>query len=855
MAQPEELCMGCMEPRAGIVCALCGWTEGSPPVSPIFLPPRTVLDERYLLGRVLGAGGFGITYLAWDLNLDLKLAVKEYFPNAFGARDRDSCTVIAANTQSKGAFDHGLAKFQDEGRSLARFQGHPSIASVMTFFRENGTAYLVMRFEDGITLKEYLEKNGGRMDAQTAMKIAMPVMDALRAVHHEGILHRDISPDNIIINSSGQIKILDFGSAKRDMTSQDRTLQITLKPGFSPEEQYRANGRQGPWTDVYAVGATLYQCLTGAKPPDALERLNADTLRPPSQLGIEIPKNCEKALMKALAVRSADRFQTIEEFQKAFVVSAPIPAPPRPLRRRQGPILAGLRDWPRRHMRVLVWAGGAALTLFTVILIVRVLAAVPQIRQFTADPSAASSGQAATLRWSVAGGTVSITPGIGRISQNTGSRQVTPSSSTTYTLTASGLIRSVSRTAKVTVTGQAIAIAFTADPLTIEQGASTELVWSVPGNASVTIDQGIGAVKSSDRVTLKPAADTTYTLRAEGPGGVVAQASVTVQIAVPVPKPVIVSLSANPLTIRKGQSAQLTWAVSGNNALASFDQSIGSVKLQDSRSVSPELTTKYKLLARNPGGAVSKYVTVEVVQPATPRIVSFRAAPESIAYRQNATLSWSVTGEADSITINPNIGTVRAEDSVQVSPPGTTTYSISATGPGGTATGEAVVNVVTRTPAILAFTATPPVVAPEHGVILHWNTDGDVDTVTIQPGAIRPKGDHYLVTPSANTRYTLTVSGPGGTKSEFVDVQVKKERFEIVSFEVQPQKIKRGESATISWKVNGPVTDLSIAPAVGKQGKTGSITVTPDRDTVYALTARSGEQSLTATAKIQVKKK
>ncbi len=141
------------------------------------------------------------------------------------------------------------------------------------------------------------------------------------------------------------------------------------------------------------------------------------------------------------------------------------------------------------------------------------------------------------------------------------------------------------------------------------------------------------------------------------------------------------------------------------------------------------------------------------------------------------------------------------------------------------------------------------------GVILHWNTDGDVDTVTIQPGAIRPKGDHYLVTPSANTRYTLTVSGPGGTKSEFVDVQVKKERFEIVSFEVQPQKIKRGESATISWKVNGPVTDLSIAPAVGKQGKTGSITVTPDRDTVYALTARSGEQSLTATAKIQVKKK
>ena len=114
--------MGCMEPRTGSTCARCGWVEGTPPAAPVFLPPRTVLDERYLLGRVLGAGVFGITYLAWDLNLDLKLAVKEYFPNAFGARDRNHCTVIAANTQSKEAFDHGLAKFLEEGRALARFQ-------------------------------------------------------------------------------------------------------------------------------------------------------------------------------------------------------------------------------------------------------------------------------------------------------------------------------------------------------------------------------------------------------------------------------------------------------------------------------------------------------------------------------------------------------------------------------------------------------------------------------------------------------------------------------------------------------------------------------------------------------------
>jgi serine/threonine protein kinase len=372
--RPEDLCMGCMEHRAGSPCPQCGWAEGARQASPSFLPTRTVLDGRYLLGRVLGAGGFGITYLAWDLNLDFKLAIKEYFPNSFGARDRDHCTVLAANTHAKAAFDHGLAKFLEEGRALARFQGHPSIASVMTFFRANGTSYLVMRYEDGITLQGYLEQQGGRLDFDTVMRIAMPVMDALRAVHEEGILHRDISPDNIIINRSRQIKILDFGSAKRDMTPQDSTLQITLKRGFSPEEQYRANGKQGPWTDVYAVGATLYQCLTGSKPPDALERLSEDTLVPPSQCGVKIPKACEKAILKALAVRAADRFQTIEDFRQALRV----PGEERPslierLLRRLRPLLAALRG----RVRLLAGTAAAAVLLLALVRFLPALLAAP----------------------------------------------------------------------------------------------------------------------------------------------------------------------------------------------------------------------------------------------------------------------------------------------------------------------------------------------------------------------------------------------------------------------------------------------------------------------------------------------
>ena len=850
--------MGCMEPRTGSTCARCGWVEGTPPASPVFLPPRTVLDERYLLGRVLGAGGFGITYLAWDLNLDLKLAVKEYFPNAFGARDRNHCTVIAANTQSKEAFDHGLAKFLEEGRALARFQGHPSIASVMTFFRENGTSYLVMKYEDGITLQDYLKEHGGRMDFETLMRIAMPVMDALRAVHQEGILHRDISPDNIIINRARQIKILDFGSAKRDMTSQDKTLQITLKRGFSPEEQYRANGRQGPWTDVYAVGATLYLSLTGVKPPDALDRLSDDRLQPPSQVGVKIPRNCEKALMKALAVRAPDRFQTVEEFQKAFVFHPPAPPLLERLRQSLSPVLAGLRAWLRRRMRLLALAGGAVVLLFALIRILPVLFAVPQIRQFAAEPSVVLPGQAATLRWSVSGGKLSITPGIGRISQNTGARQVSPPKTTTYTLSAGGPIRSVSKSIRITVAAQPLAIAFTADPLTIKKGASAELVWSVAGNpTSVTIDQGIGRVKNTDRLTVSPTADTTYTLKAEGPGGA-RETSVTVLMEAAVPKPAIVSLSASPATIRKGQSAQLTWKVTGDNTLVSFDQNIGKVKLQDALSVTPQLTTKYKLLARNPGGAVSKYVTVEVLQANPPKIAAFGAAPESIPFGQSATLSWSVTGDVDSVSIVPGIGTVPAQGSRRVSPHATTTYLISANGLGGTSNLESTVRVAAaRAPAIVSFTAAPRIVAPRQPVTLRWSVSGDLDSVTLDPGAlpVKPEGAH-VVNPTANTRYTLTASGSSGTRSTFVDVQVSNERFEIVSFEVRPPRIKRGQAAMLLWKVTGPVTGLSIDPVLTNlQGKnTGAVEIKPERDTVYTLTAQAGTKFLTARVKIVVKK-
>jgi serine/threonine protein kinase/uncharacterized cupredoxin-like copper-binding protein len=857
MVTPESRCMGCMEPSNSSLCSRCGWREGTPPASAVFLPPRTILDGRYLLGKVLGAGGFGITYLAWDLNLSLKLAIKEYFPNAYGTRDHS--TVIAANTQSKEAFDHGLTKFLEEGRALAMFHGHPGIASVMTFFRQNGTSYLVMKYEDGITLQQYLKEHGGRIDFKMAMSVAMPVMDALRAVHQEGILHRDISPDNIIINRNGQIKILDFGSAKRDMTSHDRTLQITLKRGYSPEEQYRGNGRQGRWTDVYAVGATFYHAITGTRPPDALERLDHDTLQPFGQLGVQVPKNSEKALMKALAIRAPDRFQTIEEFQSAIIpLPESVPVLVR-LRKWLGPTEAGVREWLSRHLHALAWASSVLVVLIGLILLLKIIITVPQILQFDVDPSTVAYGQAATMRWSVAGGKVSISPGIGPVGRNTGTRQVSPSVDTTYVLTARGAVRSVTRSVKIAVTVLPLPVTLTADPPTIKPGESAELTWSVSGNpSSVTIDQGVGSVKSSDSLKVSPTANTTYTLTAEGPGGARGLGSVMVLIAAPVPRPVIVSLNAQPLTIKKGQSSQLMWEVTGdNNTAASFDQDIGKVALKGIRDVTPVSTTRYKLSARNPGGPASKYVTVQVLGP-DPPTVAFSVAPTSIAYGQSATLTWSVSGEVDTVNISPGIGSVPVEGKRQVSPHLTTTYVISAKGPGGPSISQSETVQVSapRTPDI-TFTASSTSVAAGKPVTLRWKVGGDVETVTLNPGAlqVQPEGSRQ-VNPVTTTQYTLIASGPGGTVPKSVDVQVL-EPFDIVSFDVTPLKIKRGEAVTISWKVSGPVTGLSMEPDVGSLlGKNSPVQVKPEKDTIYFLTARAGSKVLLSRrVKVTVKKK
>ena len=264
MENYDHLCLGCMGDKGSeSVCPHCGWVAGSPAEAPQHLPPGTILHEKYLLGRVLGHGGFGITYLAWDLNLDMKLAIKEYMPRDFATRAPEQTMVSVFTGGLNPHFEHGLKKFLDEAKTLAQFNNHPGIVAVRDFFKGNGTAYLVMYYLEGIDFKQYLESQGGRIPFQTALSIMMPVMDALREVHRSGTLHRDISPDNIYITAEGQVKVLDFGAARHAITEFSKSISVILKPGYAPEEQYRNKGKQGPWTDVYAAAATLYRAIVG----------------------------------------------------------------------------------------------------------------------------------------------------------------------------------------------------------------------------------------------------------------------------------------------------------------------------------------------------------------------------------------------------------------------------------------------------------------------------------------------------------------------------------------------------------------------------------------------------------------
>jgi formylglycine-generating enzyme required for sulfatase activity/serine/threonine protein kinase len=296
-------------------CHSCGYDEGESR-SPAALPARTILNNQYVVGRVLGSpGGFGITYLCWDIKLATCVAIKEFMPRDNAVRDRDQCSVVAHSGKDREFFEYGLKAFLAEARTVAGFD-HPNIVKVRYFFEQNHTAYLVMDYYKGVSLAEYVKQKGGRLPEKVALGITRFVLDGLRHVHDSGYLHRDVKPANIYLTGKGQVILLDFGAARYAMGEHSRSLSVVVTAGFSPFEQYSTKGKQGPWTDIYASGATLYYMLTGNLPESAPDRVLSDTLADPLQLLPDLPPSINKGIMLALRVKASDRPQSIEELKK-----------------------------------------------------------------------------------------------------------------------------------------------------------------------------------------------------------------------------------------------------------------------------------------------------------------------------------------------------------------------------------------------------------------------------------------------------------------------------------------------------------------------------------------------------------
>lgn len=294
------------------VCSACGKKADDTPNAPHQLGKRSLLRKRYLIDRAIGEGGFGITYSAWDITTGKHVAIKEYYPSGYVSRDPRSSQIIINSKQNHAATNRGLKRFIDEAQHLSSVNNLEGIVSVYDFFSANNTAYIVMEYLDGISLKRYVRRKG-KLDATTALTILKPVILSLEAVHKTGLIHRDVSPDNILITKSNEVKLIDFGASK-ESNPDGQSVSIVLKQGFAPEEQYRLHGEQGPWTDVYALGVTIYYCITGQLPPESIQRMYDDTIIPPSQLGAKITERQERALMKALAVFAKDRYRSVADF-------------------------------------------------------------------------------------------------------------------------------------------------------------------------------------------------------------------------------------------------------------------------------------------------------------------------------------------------------------------------------------------------------------------------------------------------------------------------------------------------------------------------------------------------------------
>ncbi|HEV7428279.1 MAG TPA: hypothetical protein VGQ46_18130 [Thermoanaerobaculia bacterium] len=459
---------------------------------------------------------------------------------------------------------------------------------------------------------------------------------------------------------------------------------------------------------------------------------------------------------------------------------------------------------------------------------------------FTGSPTTISSGGSSTLSWSSGGTSVSIDNGLGARPAN-GSTSVSPVNTTTYTLTVNGTADGTPRTGQVTITVGAAAptATFSAAPTTINVGQSSTLTWTSTNATSISIDNGVGSQPVNGSIGVSPTTTTTYTLTANGPGGITTKTA-TVTVNQPAPT---ATFSAAPTSINAGQSSTLTWSTT-NATSVSIDNGVGSKPVSGSTIVTPSATTTYTLTVNGPGGTITKTAAVTVIQP--PPMISFSASPANIAAGQSSTLIWNTTN-ATSVSIDNGVGSQPVSGSVGVQPVLTTTYTLTATGPGGTQTSQASVTVSNR-PSI-TFTSSPATVVAGSSATLTWSVTNST-SVSIDNGiGAKPASGSTSVTPTETTTYTLTAVGTGGFSSAQATVTV----IDVprITFTANPPIIAAGGSSTLSWSVTG-VDIVSIDHGVGSVLANSSVKVSPTQTTIYRLTATNAAGTVSATATVTV---
>lgn len=402
-------CMRELTGHRGGACPFCGFNAQKSPQPAEAMPRNTILNGKYLVGDVLGRGGFGITYIGFDLSLESRVAIKEYYPSGAAMRREGESELYWSSTYKfHSSREDAKNYFLKEARKMARVENIPSVVRVRETFLANETAYIVMDYVEGETLKARLRREGP-MTYTACYALLRPMMQDLCKIHRQGVIHRDISPDNIMIQGDGSVKLLDLGAAK-DLNKHSDEVSVPVgKNGYSPMEQYLNNGRIGPWTDVYALCATIYYACYGVRVPQSLERLEQDTLRFDLPTREPIPPYVVGALRKGLAVRAADRTQSVdalldqlEEEQTTILgparqpgaAPAPVPAAKPAKKPRPAPARSAAPARPAGKGKV-IGIGTAAAVAVVSVLCAALFAAKPDVVQVTRDGTPGAGVEAA----------------------------------------------------------------------------------------------------------------------------------------------------------------------------------------------------------------------------------------------------------------------------------------------------------------------------------------------------------------------------------------------------------------------------------------------------------------------------